>query len=606
MDIVRHYVNTRLDRYDTRCGSRTVLWHQYISAITFLELDNLKSMLGYFGTGSGKTIFGCYVIANLKQIYSNWSVYILVKKSLETVWRDELANMLTWDATEITNKIHIIPYDISTFHSTFFDIVKLKSFRDRSLFVIDESQVFISRCVNKDTQHLNIRKMRTTYDHIKRTINKNSDKLLLLSATPITNSIEEFKMYMGLLRPKMFDKVPLESFCRNEIIVAPKLIGKSMEMCCAAYNVQLTSALTSSPTSKSFAEKRVVVVEVEMSQHQKEIYTRADKQEKESKARGFRYLTRSICNFVYKFMDSDTKEYLSDEEIQRQLDKDSLEFISGVKTEELLLSCSPKFYKTCELIKLSKGKCMVYIDLTSRNGIPEFIEYLKFFQISYVEFSGRTSKTRDEDLVRFNNNKSNLHGEQIKVIIISAAGTEGITLTAVQDVYVLSLLWTDAVFQQLIGRSVRYNVHEDLPLDERLAIIQVMISTYPMYTTADEHMLKLIKHKYEMCSSVYKLFYDSSIDMSEETKGTTDMSKSDIEQLVSDIYNKTIVSDVNIVLMTKELKPIMYTYDDGETVSRGYLDNNNNLYNDSYVQIGRLDKYKIKINNKRPIYYISN
>lgn len=605
MEVVRHYVNSRLSRYDTRCGTRDALWHQYISAVTFLELDNLRSILGFYGTGSGKTIFGCYVIANLKQIYSNWSVYVLVKKSLEKVWRDEIANMVTWDATEITNKIHIIPYDVSTFHSAFFDIVKLKSFRDRSLFVIDESQVFISRCVDKDSQHMTIRKMRTVYDYIKRSINKNSDKLILLSATPITNSIEEFKMYMGLLRPRMFDKVGLDSFCRNEIIVSPKLIGVAMQMCCIAYNVQLSSALSSSPASKSFAEKRVVVVETEMSQHQMDIYLRADKQEKESKARGFRYLTRSICNFVYKFMDTETKEYLSDEDIQQRLEKDSLEFISMEKTEELLRSCSTKFYKTCELIKNSRGKCMVYIDLTSRNGIPEFIEYLKHFGISHVEFSGRTTNSRDEDLARFNDNNTNLHGEKIKVIIISAAGTEGLTLVAVQSVFVLSLLWTDAVFQQLIGRSVRYNVHEDLPEDERLVIIHVMVSICPMITTADEHMLKLIKHKYEMCSVVYRLFHDSSIDISKETKGVTDMSKEEIDRITNDIYNSVITDDVNIVLVTKNLKPIIYTYDDGVTVSRGYVDINNNLYNESYVQIGRIEKYKIKINNKKPIYHLS-
>jgi superfamily II DNA or RNA helicase len=602
MEPVRYYLNTRLSNYDKTCGSRTVLWHQFISAVTFLELDTLKSMLGYFGTGSGKTIFGCYVIANLKKIYSDWSVYVLVKKSLESVWREELAKMVTWDGLEMANKIHIIPYDVSTFHAFFFDIVKLKSVRDRSLFVIDESQIFISRCVNKDTQHVNVRRMKTTYDYIKKSITRNFDKLLLLSATPVTNSIEEFRMYVGLLRPKLFDVVPLESFCRNEIIVSPDQITRGMKLSCAAYNVQLTSALTSSEASEGFAEKRVITIEVEMSEHQKEIYRKADQIEKKSEARGFRFLTRSVCNFAYKFISSESKEFMSSDEIEKVLQENTQEFIDKPKTDELLMNCSRKFYRACEMIKQSKGKCMAYIDLTSRNGIPEFCEYLKHFGITFVEFSGRTQKTRDRDLEMFNSS-DNLHGEQIKLIIISSAGTEGITLLAVQEVFVLSLLWTDATFQQLIGRSVRYNVHALLPPNERLTVINVLVSTFPNVRTADQSMLELIRHKYNMCSSISKILFESSIDMKEDTSGVSDDKKKDIDILVNSMFNYSITSEIKFQMKTKYLRVIWYSF--GNAIMRGYADLENNFYDENYVLIPNIESFKIIIQNKKPVYHFA-
>lgn len=601
MDEVRHYINTRLTKYSRTCGSRTVLWHQFLPAVTFLELDSLKSMFIYFGTGSGKTITGCYTIENLKQIYSDWSVYILVKNSLIKDWVEEISKTLSWDQSEINNKIHILPFDSPSIYRNFFDVVKLKNFRDRSLFIIDESQVFMSRCVNKGG--VEDRKMIPIFDYIRNTL-RGSDKLLLMSATPISNSINEFKLYMKLLRPKMFNNINLDAFCRNDIIVSPKLIIDAMKMCCAAHNVQLSPALSASTATPSFAEKRVAIVEVEMSQHQKDIYIKADKQEKQSTARGFRYLTRSICNFVYKFMDSETKEFLKDEEIEARLTRDTEEFIQSVKSEESLKTYSTKFYKACEMIKSARGKCMVYIDLTSRNGIPEFIEYLKFFGITYVEFSGRTSATRDVNKTKFNDNKTNLRGERYKVIIISAAGTEGLNLFAVQNVFVLSMMWNDAVFQQLIGRSVRYNVHEDLPPEERLVIIRVMVSTYSGLVTTDQSMLKIIQHKYEVCSSLYKLFYNSSIDMSESNNGLSDLTKAKAEKIVEDMYNKVITDNVNFEIVTKNLKIINYTLDDGNDIKLGYIDNTNNLYDDSYLLVGKMKSYKIKLINKKSIYFV--
>tara|TARA_B100000767_G_scaffold273948_1_gene305551 strand:- start:2111 stop:5323 length:3213 start_codon:yes stop_codon:yes gene_type:complete len=61
----------------------------------------------------------------------------------------------------------------------------------------------------------------------------------------------------------------------------------------------------------------------------------------------------------------------------------------------------------------------------------------------------------------------NLHGEIIKVIMITASGAEGISLKNVRYVHITEPYWHPVRIQQVIGRARRICSHSDLPIDER-------------------------------------------------------------------------------------------------------------------------------------------
>ena len=51
----------------------------------------------------------------------------------------------------------------------------------------------------------------------------------------------------------------------------------------------------------------------------------------------------------------------------------------------------------------------------------------------------------------------------IKVIMITKAGAEGLDLKNVRNVHIMEPYWYETRIQQVIGRAARYNSHIDLP-----------------------------------------------------------------------------------------------------------------------------------------------
>ena len=69
--------------------------------------------------------------------------------------------------------------------------------------------------------------------------------------------------------------------------------------------------------------------------------------------------------------------------------------------------------------------------------------------------------------------KNNFYGQIIKVIMITAAGAEGITLKNVRYVHLIEPYWHPVRTEQVIGRARRICSHEDL--DQEFRTVQVML-----------------------------------------------------------------------------------------------------------------------------------
>ena len=62
---------------------------------------------------------------------------------------------------------------------------------------------------------------------------------------------------------------------------------------------------------------------------------------------------------------------------------------------------------------------------------------------------------------------SNIYGNNIKIIMLSPAGAEGISLFNIRQVHLLEPYWHNVRNKQVIGRAIRYKSHEALPVDKR-------------------------------------------------------------------------------------------------------------------------------------------
>jgi hypothetical protein len=131
----------------------------------------------------------------------------------------------------------------------------------------------------------------------------------------------------------------------------------------------------------------------------------------------------------------------------------------------------------------------------------------------YIEYHGGI----DTDVRRINkvifNNKNNMYGKNIKIIMISPAGTEGITLSNVRQVHILEPYWNEVRIEQVIGRALRYCQHKDLPLEER----KVDIFRYKMVRTSgkettDEKMEGISRKKNTLLMSFVEAVKETAVD----------------------------------------------------------------------------------------------
>ena len=153
-----------------------------------------------------------------------------------------------------------------------------------------------------------------------------------------------------------------------------------------------------------------------------------------------------------------------------------------VKSELLqtLYNSSPKFLIIILNILRSAGPVLVYSNYVLMEGLQLFKVYLKYFGFSsykdrnqgvpgfrYIEYHGSIDKEqRSRNLAEFNVIE-NKDGSVAKIIMISPAGAEGLSLANTRQVHIMEPYWHEVRINQMIGRAIRFCSHKDLPKSER-------------------------------------------------------------------------------------------------------------------------------------------
>ena len=131
---------------------------------------------------------------------------------------------------------------------------------------------------------------------------------------------------------------------------------------------------------------------------------------------------------------------------------------------------------------LSKGPTLVYSNYVLMEGLQIFKIYLKYVGFLKYNYSDPTSGTNGYRYMEYHggidsmeraksldihNNLANKTGDIVKIMMISPAGAEGISLMNVRQVHIMEPYWNEVRIVQMIGRAVRQCSHRDLPMNER-------------------------------------------------------------------------------------------------------------------------------------------
>lgn len=106
-------------------------------------------------------------------------------------------------------------------------------------------------------------------------------------------------------------------------------------------------------------------------------------------------------------------------------------------------------------------------------GIVPVMKWLNKVKIPYAHVTGDLAiRERAEAVEKYNN-------DEIKVLFISKAGSEGLDLKNTRYIIIMESAWNENSIEQIIGRGVRYKSHEALSKAKRNVIVYRLYAIKP-------------------------------------------------------------------------------------------------------------------------------
>jgi len=447
-------------------------YYQYIVNNVILnpeyEIKDSRGLLIYFTMGVGKTRTAVSIIAELKR---NTKVFVLLPKSLEKNFEDEVKSLEHKLNTSFTSKINYISMDA---YNAASQIEKYDIELDNSVIIIDEAHNFCRSIINGSEQS----NAHRIYTQIMKAKNI---KLIMLTGTPISKDPFQLVPYINMLSGKDILPIYYEQFndlyidrindtIKNKAYLANRLLG-------------LISYATVSEDSKDKypLELPMIVSRVEMSKLQYRKYIQArEKEEINKKGNMFKQSKQKALSMPKQ------TSYNTYYVVSRSISN----YVDPLSNEEINNENSPKFVLITERIVNLHGLAIVYSQFVNTHGLKQLTYYLdkqgyKEFndhdlqkeELTYAMFTGDTAiKLRNKILTLFNSD-SNKYGEFIKVLLISKTGAEGLDLKNVRETHQIEPYWDYARTEQLKARAIRYESHLALPLSERTVQPYIYIAT---------------------------------------------------------------------------------------------------------------------------------
>jgi len=443
--------------------------HQKETVDAFLK-SPYKGMLLYHELGSGKTCTSILIADQMLAAGTIDRVYIFTPGSLRDGWVNEYCKVCGTDSDNLKNNYTFITYNYS---------VKTIPDLSNSLVIIDEVHNLINGVKNRSKHPTMI------YD----TLLKTECRVLALSGTPVYNYIYEFAFLMNLIKPGVFkeirrgDTLDVVSFTEYFVVdddgtITPKnptKIRRMFEGVISYYpgaGEEYVPKLQEMPPIKVFMpieqEKNYWtnhIQELKFALPPNEDLKRKSPKQYEILKRLYimakkNILTRSASNFYYPkdvqlIPDVITKRggWIEKSRFEDgQLDK-----IYSAKIAALFTNIVAHLNQKHVLFTFFKVKAGAYLikSILSMCGIKSEI------------FSGDLDDYKRRSLLKRFNAEKNMYGDDIRVLIVTEAGAEGISVLEARHMHILESSPRMSKTIQSIGRVARYKSHMRLPVEER-------------------------------------------------------------------------------------------------------------------------------------------
>jgi len=171
-------------------------------------------------------------------------------------------------------------------------------------------------------------------------------------------------------------------------------------------------------------------------------------------------------------------------------------FPDGIFKEKLLekpLEYFPKIESCLNNLSKSVGKQVIYTSFikVGVSIISRLLESRGWINVlssdndtdsspKFAVWDGSIKDKEKEYIKKLFNDKSNLEGNKLKLIIGSPSIKEGVSFKHVQDMHILDPVWNQASKDQIEGRVNRFCSHSEIPLNHKTLKRKVNINLYKL------------------------------------------------------------------------------------------------------------------------------
>lgn len=403
-----------------------------------------------------------------KEQYEKIQYFEKKKQEQNLVYSDKKIYKLTIKSiyTKIHQKYRLFSYErfckINRFDMT-----------ENQILVIDEVQNVIG--LNNNRYYQILKDLKKSEEYCKRW-NCGKVGIILSSGTPVYDNYVDFFLTLNLLTPS--DTFDYKFFTNRNNTESDKV--DYLKKIIKFINEHVSYYEPANDDNIMYPKRKFILEKCEMSDYQYNKYL--ETLPVEVKGKKFKSLSLSSSFFIGPRLVSNFA--FSDLNDKNRIKKKYFE------TNELKQrSC--KFYKLIKNIKQNKkNKIIIYSNFINDYGltlIKKLLEYYGFENYKdvyepgglkrgyknpkdytlYAAFTGTESDDYRNEIKNFFNAPENKDGKNLKIMLISPAGKEGLTLLGVREIHILEPYWNKSRIQQIEGRGFRSCSHKFLPASDR-------------------------------------------------------------------------------------------------------------------------------------------
>jgi superfamily II DNA or RNA helicase len=446
--------------------------------VDYFKSSLYKGLLLYHELGSGKTCTSIYTADAMLRENLIKKVIVLSPGNLRKTWIEEYCKKCGLDKNYLRDNFIFISYNYNIHsHLHMFNF-------NKSLVIIDEAHNLINGIKNNSKNPLSL-------FHI---INESDCKVLLLSGTPITSNIDEFKIIGKMLNPNaLFTYVNTSIYNSSLEGIISYYPGSSLEY----YPRVIYEPIIRILMTPEQLEKYKNVYASENNFIRKNYYSKKPEDKHKNQKMYMlsikRIRSRSVSNFYYNNINKKDSS-LTTIKLPDIKEQNGGWFNKDVFSNGYLLKLySPKFvYLFLNIIRNINSKHVVLTYFKEISGVILINTILTNCGIKSVIYSGDISDNQRTKILEEFNNINNRYGKNIKVLLLTEAGIEGISLKEVQHFHILESCPSPNKTIQGIGRAVRFKSHIDMPKNRREVRVWRYWSVTSINDSDDEGIDKLL------------------------------------------------------------------------------------------------------------------